>query len=156
LLNDNLDSFTALTFSYVVNNNKSKYYKSFENASNFYNKGELTNFIGDMLQMLIEGQENIIETFENNNEVIIRLEMALKSRGLNKYEFAVLFILLQDKVFGSKYSRISLKSLKDFVGFSRYKINEAINIHKDKLIKIQKNPAIYEVKESFIEELLTE
>lgn len=156
LLNDNLDSFTALAFSYVVNNNKSKYYKSFENASNFYNKGELTNFIGDMLQMLIEGQENIIETFENNNEVIIRLEMALKSRGLNKYEFAVLFILLQDKVFGSKYSRISLKSLKDFVGFSRYKINEAINIHKDKLIKIQKNPAIYEVKESFIEELLTE
>ncbi|PKW57602.1 Fic family protein [Staphylococcus pseudintermedius] len=156
LLNDNLDSFTALTFSYVVNNNKSKYYKSFENASNFYNKGELTNFIGDMLQMLIEGQENIIETFENNNEVIIRLEMALKSRGLNKYEFAVLFILLQDKVFGSKYSRISLKSLKDFVGFSRNKINEAINIHKDKLIKIQKNPAIYEVKESFIEELLTE
>lgn len=156
LLNDNLDSFTALTFSYVVNNNKSKYYKSFENASNFYNKGELTSFIGDMLQMLIEGQESIIETFENNNEVIIRLENALKARGLNKYEFAVLFILLQDKVFGSKYSRISLKSMKDFVGFSRNKINEAIDIHKDKLIKIQKNPVVYEVKASFIEELLTE
>ncbi|MBI5975221.1 Fic family protein [Staphylococcus canis] len=156
LLNDNLDSFTALTFSHVVNSNKGKYYKSFENASNFYNKGELTSFIGDMLQMLIEGQETIIETFENNNEVIVRLDNALKSKDLNKYEYAVLFVLLQDKVFGSKYSRISLKSLKEFVGFSRYKINEAIEMHKDKLIQIQRNPVIYEVKESFIDELLTE
>lgn len=155
LLNESLDSFTALTFSYVVNNNKSKYYKSFENASNFYNKGELTSFIGDMIQMLIEGQESIIETFENNNEVMARLEDALKSKKLNKYEFNVLFILIQDKVFGSKYSRISLKSLKEFIGFSRNKINEAIKNHEDKLTKIQSNPVIYEIKDSFIEDLLS-
>jgi Fic family protein len=155
LLNDSLDSFTALTFSYVVNNNKTKYYKSFENASDYYNKGELTSFIGDMLQLLIEGQDSIIETFENNNEVITRLENALKSKNLNKYEFNVLYILLQDKVFGSKYSRISLKSLKDFVGFSRNKINEAIDNHKDKLVKIQSNPVIYEIKDDFMEELLS-
>lgn len=155
LLNDNLDPFTALTFSYVVNNNKSKYYKSFENASDFFNKGELTNFIGDMLQLLIEGQDNIIETFENNNEVINRLENALKAKSLNKYEYSVLFVLLQDKVFGSKYSRISLKSLKEFVGFSRNKINESIERHQDKFIKIKSNPVIYEVKDSFISELLS-
>lgn len=109
-----------------------------------------------MLELLIEGQENIIETFENNNEVMTRLENALRSRNLNKYEFAVLFVLLQDKVFGSKYSRISLKSLKAIVGFSRNKINEAIDSHKDKLTKLRSNPVIYEVKVTFIEELLTE
>ncbi|EHJ08665.1 Fic family protein [Staphylococcus simiae] len=155
LLNDSLDSFTALTFSYVVNNNKSKYYKAFENASDFFNKGELTLFIAVMLQILIEGQESIIETFENNNEIINKLELALKNKNLNKYEFSVLFILLQDKIFGSKYSRISVKKLKEYLGYSRNKINEVIAIHKDKLIKIKSNPVIYEIKDDFIKELLT-
>ena len=77
LLNDNLDSFTALTFSYVVNHNKNKYYKAFQEASDYFNKGEITNFIDDMMQLLIEGQNNIIETFENNTEIIKRLAQAL-------------------------------------------------------------------------------
>ena len=29
-----------------------------------FNKGEITNFIDDMMQLLIEGQNNIIETFK--------------------------------------------------------------------------------------------
>lgn len=156
LLNDHLDSFTALTFSYVVNNKKSKYYKAFEDASNFYNMGELTNFIEEMLSIVIEGQESVIETFENNIEVITRLGKSLKSKKLNKYEFKILFILLQDKVFGSKYSRISLKELKEIVGFSRNKINEVIDNHQDKFDKLKSNPVIYEIKDEYMEKLLSE
>lgn len=156
LLNDHLDSFTALTFSYVVNNKKSKYYKAFEVASNFYNMGELTNFIEEMLSIVIEGQESIIETFENNIEVITRLGKSLKSKKLDKYEFKILFILLQDKVFGSKYSRISLKELKEIVAFSRNKINEVIDSHQDKFDKLKSNPVIYEIKDEYMEKLLSE
>ncbi|MFP5162936.1 Fic family protein [Staphylococcus sp. Mo2-6] len=156
LLNDHLDSFTALTFSYVVNNKKNKYYKAFENASNFYNMGELTNFIEEMLSIVIEGQESVIETFENNIEVITRLGNSLESKKLNKYEFKILFILLQDKVFGSKYSRISLKELQEIVGFSRNKINEVIKNHQDKFIKLKSNPVIYEIKNDYMEKLLSE
>ena len=63
-----------------------------------------------MMQLLIEGQNNIIETFENNTEIIKRLAQALDQQGLNKNDSDVLFILLQDKIFGSKYSRITIKS----------------------------------------------
>ena len=59
LLSNNLDPFTALTFSYTVNNNKNKYYKAFENTSNYFNKGELTIFIKEMLDLLLQGQSNI-------------------------------------------------------------------------------------------------
>ena len=104
--------FTALTFSYVVNHNKNKYYKAFQEASDYFNKGEITNFIDDMMQLLIEGQNNIIETFENNTEIIKRLAQALDQQGLNKYDSDVLFILLQDKIFGSKYSKLLLKESK--------------------------------------------
>ncbi|WP_231917335.1 hypothetical protein [Staphylococcus croceilyticus] len=155
LLNDNLDSFTALTFSYVVNNNKNKYYKSFEEASDYFNKGELTNFIDEMMQLLIEGQNNIIETFENNIKIITRLAKSLDQQTLNKYDLAVLFVLLQDKVFGSKYSRISIKELKDIVGYSRNKVNEVISKYEDKLVKIKSNTVVFEAKDSYVEELLS-
>lgn len=155
LLNDNLDSFTALTFSYVVNHNKNKYYKAFQEASDYFNKGEITNFIDDMMQLLIEGQNNIIETFENNTEIIKRLAQALDQQGLNKYDSDVLFILLQDKIFGSKYSRITIKGVKDIAGYSRNKVNEVIKKYESKLIKLKSNPVVYEVKDSYVQELLS-
>ena len=111
LLNDNLDSFT-LTFSYVVNHNKNKYYKAFQEASDYFNKGEITNFIDDMMQLLIEGQNNIIETFENNTEIIKRLAQALDQQGLNKYDSDVLFILLQDKILEVNILELLLKESK--------------------------------------------
>ncbi|MBF2758237.1 MULTISPECIES: Fic family protein [unclassified Staphylococcus] len=155
LLNDNLDSFTALTFSYVVNHNKNKYYKAFQEASDYFNKGEITNFIDDMMQLIIEGQNNIIETFENNTDIITRLTQSLNEQALNKYDLNVLFILLQDKIFGSKYSRMSIKEVKNIVGYSRNKVNEVINKYENKLIKLKSNPVVYEVKDSYVQELLT-
>lgn len=155
LLNDNLDSFTALTFSYVVNHNKNKYYKAFQEASDYFNKGEITNFIDEMMQLLIEGQNNILETFENNTDIITRLTQSLNEQALNKYNLNVLFILLQDKIFGSKYSRMSIKEVKNIVGYSRNKVNEVINKYENKLIKLKSNPVVYEVKDSYVQELLT-
>ena len=46
-----------------------------------------------MMQLLIEGQNNIIETFENNTEIIKRLAQALDQQGLNKYDSDVLFYI---------------------------------------------------------------
>ncbi|RIO89565.1 Fic family protein, partial [Staphylococcus haemolyticus] len=130
-------------------------YKAFQEASDYFNKGEITNFIDDMMQLLIEGQNNIIETFENNTDIITRLTQSLNEQALNKYDLNVLFILLQDKIFGSKYSRISIKEVKNIVGYSRNKVNEVINKYENKLIKLKSNPVVYEVKDSYVQELLT-
>lgn len=154
LLSNSLDPFTALTFSYTVNNNRSKYYKAFENTSNYYNKGELTIFIKEMLDLLLKGQANIIENFEKNKNILDKLGIALTDITKDKYEFDILFVLLQDKIFGSKYSRISLKKMKEITEFSRNKINNVIKKYETKLNKIKSNPVIYEIKDNFIEELL--
>ncbi|EKU45591.1 Fic family protein [Staphylococcus massiliensis] len=156
MLNDSLDRFTALTFSYTVNNHKSKYYKAFEEASNYYNKGELTTFIKEMLDLLIIGQNNIIESFEKNIRIIDKLGLALKKISKDNYDFGILFVLLQDKIFGSKYARISLKSVQEITGFSRNKINKVIKEYDTKLIKIKSNPVVYEIDDKFVEELLAQ
>lgn len=156
MLNDMLDPFTALSFSHSVNNNKSKYYKAFKDTSNFLNKGELTIFIDEMLSILIEGQENIIDTFEDNVKMISKIKNTLNAKNFDKYESKILYVLLQDKVFGSKYSRLSLKELQDISGFSRGKINDVIMEHEEKLIKLKSKPVIYEVSDKFMYELLSE
>ena len=155
-LNDLLDPYTALSFSYSVNNNKSKYYKAFVDTSNYFNKGELTNFIDDMLSILIEGQENIIDNFEENINIINKIQLALQNKHYDKYEYKILYILLQDKVFGSKYSRITLKELQTASGYSRGKINNVISSHEEKLIKIKSKPVIYEISDQFMYSLLSE
>ena len=79
-----------------------------------------------MLDLLLQGQSNIIETFINNKNILDKLGISLSKLYRDKYEFDTLFILLQDKIFGSKYSRISLKKIKEITGFSRNKINEVV------------------------------
>ncbi|UXR78465.1 Fic family protein [Staphylococcus sp. IVB6227] len=155
LLHDTLDPFTALTFSYTVNRNKSKYNKAFENTSHFYNKGELTTFIEEMLDLLIEGQQQVLERFEHNNMLLEKLSNALENMTSDKYEYGVLFILLQDKIFGSHYSRIPLKQIENVTEFSRNKINDVIQKYEGQLVQLKRNPAVYELSDRFIESLLT-
>ncbi|WOS96687.1 Fic family protein [Nosocomiicoccus massiliensis] len=150
-----LDIITAFTFSYTINRNKGKYDKSFEKATNFHNKGELTLFIDTMLKLIIEGQESAIKDFEDNEQKLSLLVENLKNENLLDDEFIVIKKLLEDKVFGSHYSRISVKKLVEEVPFSRQKVDKILKKHLDKLDKLKGNPVVYEIKDSFIERLLS-
>lgn len=119
LLKDNLEHVTALTFSYAVNRNKNKYDKAFASTSHFLNKGEMTYFIDVMLDLIIEGQKTAIEQFKENIAMIETLYGRLENLNLKEHEKNVLFILLQDKVFGNEYTRISLRELVEFLPFGR-------------------------------------
>ncbi|MCV7476647.1 Fic family protein [Staphylococcus warneri] len=155
LLNDHLEHVTALTFSYTINRNKNKYDKAFEATSEFFNKGELTSFINVMLDLIIEGQSSVIDQFEENIEMIEKLYEGLKDLNINKHENNVLFVLLQDKVFGSEYTRLSLPELVDYLPFGRKKLDNIIEKHKDKLTKIKERPKVYEIKDEFVNNLMS-
>lgn len=155
LLSENLEHVTALTFSYTVNRNKNKYDKAFETTSEFFNKGELTSFINTMLDLIIEGQESAIEQFEENTEMLERLHEGLGNLELKREEKEVLFILLQDKVFGSEYTRMSLKELEKVLPFGRKKLDSIIEKHENKLNKIKQRPTIYEIQDEFVNDLMS-
>ncbi|MCO5360637.1 Fic family protein [Staphylococcus pasteuri] len=154
LLKDNLEHVTALTFSYAVNRNKNKYDKAFASTSHFLNKGEMTYFIDVMLDLIIEGQKTAIEQFKENIAMIETLYGRLENLNLKEHEKNVLFILLQDKVFGNEYTRISLRELVEFLPFGRKKLDSIIKKHEDKLHKIKQRPTVYEVKDEFISDLM--
>ena len=117
--------------------------------------GELTQFINDMLDLLVEGQEQIKEKFQENISLLSILEQKLADRVSNKTEARVLYILLQDKVFGSPLTRITLKELSEFTRISRMKVDRVINNFEPQLNKLKSNPVVYELKDEFIESLLS-
>jgi len=45
--------------------------------------------------------------------------------------------------------------LRDIVSYSRNKVNEVISKYEDKLVKLKSNPVVYELKDSYVEELLS-
>ncbi|PTH63888.1 Fic family protein [Staphylococcus agnetis] len=153
-LSEILDLVTALTFSYTVNRNKNKYDKAFEFTSDFLNYGEITFFIDTILELIIEGQESAISQFEEDITMIKRLKKGLDKLHLKEEDNQALFILLQDKVFGSEYSRMSLKDLENYVKYGRKKLDKIIKNHSDKLNRIKDRPVVYEINDDFINELM--
>lgn len=108
-----------------------------------------------MLDLIIEGQSSAIEQFEENIEMIEKLYEGLKNLNLNENDSNVLFVLLQDKVFGSEYTRLSLQELVGFLPFGRKKLDNIIEKHKDKLTKIKERPKVFEIKDEFVNSLMS-
>lgn len=151
LLTDYYDNYTALTFSYVINRNKEKYYKAFSSSSNKYNRGDLTGFISTMLDLLLEGQEKLLSEILPKVKMERRLfEEFLGSGKYSETEGKFLLFLSIDKIFGNKRNRISLKDFESLLKIGRAKLNGIVNKHKKHLIKIKGNPVIYEISDDFI------
>lgn len=151
LLSDYYDNYTALTFSYVINRNKGKYYRAFVNASNKYNQGDLTRFIEDMLDLLIEGQERVINDLLPKIKSVNDLnEKFLDLNRFTEIEGKFLFYLSIDKMFGDKRSRLTLKDLEELLNVGRAKLNTIVEKNKEHLIKVKGNPVIYEISTDYI------
>lgn len=151
LLSDYYDNSTSLTFSYVINRNKEKYYKAFKNASNKYNRGDLTEFIDIMLGLLIEGQEKLITDILPK----VRIEKKLHKEFINsgkytKNEGLFLLFLSIDKIFGNKRNRLSLLEFEELLGIGRAKLNSIVKKHEAHLIKVKGNPVIYEISDDYL------
>lgn len=154
LLSDYYENYTALTFSYVINRNKSKYYKAFLKASNPLNCGDLTSFIETMLDLLIEGQNRILDDLKPKVEVTSKLTKYL-FENFNQIEHDFLLYLSMDKLFGDKRNRLSLIDLRNLLGVGRVKINSLVEKHSHHLVKIKGRPTIYEINDDFLELIIS-
>ncbi len=102
-LSKKIDSFTALSISSSIHENQNKYYKMFKNADKFENYAELTFFIGQMMNLIIEGQESVLENMSRLlstlNQARDRLKQDLDFADEENIEFEVLMIFVQSRLF---------------------------------------------------------
>ncbi|WP_239253545.1 Fic family protein [Listeria ilorinensis] len=164
LIKKNLDAFSSVTFSYIINRHKDHYYKVFEQASHPLNKGEITFFCKQMLEFLIEGQAGILADMEEKRNKLERMYEGiekLKKEDINLTEddCGILFVLAQSWLFSRKNNRITNTKLVDLKSYGgRVKISRATQKMADKnyLIKISSRPLRYTLTKEFAAKLLNE
>ncbi|MFD2830233.1 Fic family protein [Corticicoccus populi] len=153
-LSKKLDKFSAVTFSYIVNRHKNKYYKAFTQASNPLNKGELTFFVKDMLEMIQEGQEQVITILEENIQKIDRISQNIDRLNLKDFGNQALFILSQSAIFQPQESRITVNNLAEVLNCERRKVLNALSPIDNKLVKVKAKPLIYTLSDELLDFLL--
>lgn len=100
-IGNKLDPYTAVSFSYQINLNRSKYYKAFKEVENKKNYGEITFFVICLLQYLVSGQQEVILNLEEYIVLLNYIEHELEKSNYSEEEKQVLFIYSQIYLFGS-------------------------------------------------------
>lgn len=153
-----LERYSAITFSYAVNKNKSKYYKALEEIPTPLNKGEMTFYLMDMLELLLSGQEGIIEDLEINLSKIERIKESFNGDIWRERieESDVLKIMTYLSVFVNEEANFSVIKLMELSNKSRYKVNQIMsNLEEENYVKlVSQRPKEYKVSDKFLEDIL--
>ncbi|WBL28079.1 Fic family protein [Bacillus safensis] len=153
-----LERYSAITFSYAVNKNKNKYYKALEGVPNPLNKGELTFYLMDMLELLSIGQEEIIEDLEislGKRERIAKFfneDFVESSRD----KWLILKFMVDISVFVNNDANISITKLMDAVNITRYKVDKIVSELESEgyIEQVSLRPKAFKVNEGFLENTL--
>lgn len=156
-LSRKLDHLTGLSVSQAVFAQRKKYEDSFMEASNPRNYGELTHFVIDLLEIISQGQKNLISQLNDSQAKLKNAEKYLKQLGYNDKETNLLYILFQNYLFGLDSGYLSNMDLAkmDGLSLSRTKINNITKEFEDKGILeiVSKKPTTYKLTPKIIEHL---
>ena len=153
-LSKKLDAYSAVTFSTIINKHKSKYYKAFTETSHPLNKAEATFFVQAMLEMIVEGQEQVISILENDIDRINKISANLDELVEKEFDRSVLYIMAQSAVFQNKSNRISVNELAKYHDCGR-RIMKTLDRFKDQLEVVKKRPTIYTLNDEYLDKLLS-
>ncbi|HDP2438887.1 TPA: Fic family protein [Staphylococcus aureus] len=122
--------------------------------SDYYdNYTALTEFIDTMLELLIAGQERILDELIPKMDATEKLTLYLTSH-YKQIDYEFLYLLSMDKLFGNKRNRLTLIDLENILGVGRVKINNTIKKYDNYLVKIKSRPTIYEISDEFLNSII--
>lgn len=135
-----LDIFSGLVMSQRINQEKKKYYDAFKITGDSANKAEGTFFVLSMLEILNNGQQEIISILEEKKNILNDYWDYLEQSTFNKLQRQILFLLLQSKVFVDDPSEgISDNDIIDILSkdFSKLAVKREIdNLEKDGITQL--------------------
>ena len=137
-------------FEYSINRNKNKYYKSFEKTSHPLNKGDMTLFVKENLELLVSGQEHILSFLTENIEKMFIARKYINDNIADEKLENILFLLLQSHLFSARDALISHDEVSNVLGISKRTLNKYLAENEDKITVIKKNPKIYTLSEDFL------
>lgn len=134
-----LDIMTAVSFSYAISFDKNRYYKPFMDMSKFYNHGDATMFILEMLKILLNGQERFIGRINDGINLLELANDTIKELDVKDNEKAIIYILFQKHIFGDYAPELTDNAIREVLNISSYKMrNHTSTLEKKGLIKVVK------------------
>lgn len=114
-----LSVLTSLSLSRLIAENRAAYYRSFRDAENKLNHGELTFFVMNILEDVLVAQSQLVESLGEKkgqlDEVSNRLEGFSDTYGLSEREKAVVYMLVQMDLF-APFPDVGLPEVSQYLG----------------------------------------
>lgn len=153
-----LEKYSAITFSYAVNKDKSKYYKSLEEIASPLNRGDMTFYLISVLELLSDGQAGVIEDLELSLIKLERIEAYFKKDIWKDHnnESIMLNLMVSLSVFFKEGATLSLQDLMEISNKSRHIVNKAMDYLVDEgyVEVIRKKPKTYRLCDECLETIL--
>lgn len=150
-----LDPYSGLSISNAVNTNRAKYYKAFTEVSHPRNKGEMTHFILDLMDLIISGQEiSLLQLEEAEGKIKHVLNYLDSLDDLTPAAINILFTLIQDNLF-SMFTNMDDSDITVEKDISRYKLNPILKDLEEKgyIEKIKLKPSTHVITKKVIDEV---
>lgn len=138
-LRSELNILLSLRLSYIIKDNKNDYYNAFDICNDPKNKGDLTPFVFMFLTLIYKAASDIYQRLDTLDNKLRYYNNLLETPKLSQNEQKLLFILVQDALFGEGH--INRKKIADTMDLSISTINTLIT-------KLSKNITITCRKES--------
>lgn len=129
-----ISNIFAFRISAGINNYKNKYYKAFKDTESVLNKGDLTLFVYEFLDILDKTYDDCIDYAGKKKKELENKFSGLKKQmpQLSKNEDDVLFVLAQATIFSD--FGIGIQEIQSTLKISVRTIRRCINLFKEKHI----------------------
>lgn len=130
-----LSTFTALSLSRTIAENRAPYYRAFRDAEHPLNHGELTPFVMQMMQYVLSAQERLVSDLSAKRTRLDSVGKALD--GLNVQadlapnESNLLYLLAQYGLFGA-FPEVSLDQMAHFLDLSKQMTRKYARLLEDR------------------------
>ncbi len=133
-----ISSIFAFRISSGINNYKNKYYKAFKDTEGVLNKGDLTLFVYEFLDILDKTYDDCIDYAKSKKKELEDKYNDLKAKmpRLSKNEDNVLYVLTQATIFSD--FGITIQEIQSTLKISVRTIRRCINTFKEKSILTEK------------------
>lgn len=110
-----LDPFTAIIFSKEINNQRKRYYDAFVGVEEPKNYGEATFFVKTMMEILLDGQQALIEELETKQSLFEFGSKKIQKQFNSDLKGRCLFVYYQAYLFNDSGAGIEDRILYEYL-----------------------------------------
>lgn len=158
-LANKLDTYTGLSISGAIHSEQNGYYKVFKEADRFENRADATLFITKMLEIIVQGQSEVIQDLKKLSKKMKYAFDVINSKFSNKTEQVILYVFAQSLLFTESVETgirdtqlVDLLHKDDPKKFKKVGVRRAIMELENKgvLISVRRNPLQHLINKEYI------